>query len=147
MTLTATKPALKRFALDAPGSRSTVLSHSSAANRLPRPLRAGNGPNCALSGKRMTTLRGEFTVARPIGCLARLISEAHADARRRHAASELERSVSQLLARAEIEEWSGRELARRVGIPERSLRRVRAGHVDPLAWLPRIKPALTRLAP
>lgn len=145
MTLTAAKPMLKRLASDAPESGSAVLGHSSAPNSMARPSRADNGQNCALSGNRLTALRREFTEGRPVGCLARLISEANADAQRRHAADELDRSVSQLLARAEMEEWSGRELARRAGIPETTLRRLRSGQVDPLAWLPKIKPALARL--
>jgi ribosome-binding protein aMBF1 (putative translation factor) len=90
-------------------------------------------------------LRQEFHQARPVGYLSRLLAESRAHAARIAAAAELQRSVDTLLTRAQTEEWSQRELARRAGIPETTLRRLRHGKADPLTWLPRIHPALARL--
>lgn len=63
------------------------------------------------------------------------------------AAQQLQASVHQLLERAQQEEWSQRELSRRVGIPERTFRRIKDGKVSALAWLPKLQPAVQRLTP
>lgn len=53
--------------------------------------------------------------------------------------------ISRLLAKAKTEEWSQRELAAKIGIPETTFRRIRGHAVNPLVWLPKIEAAAARL--
>ena len=55
--------------------------------------------------------------------------------------------VHQLLAKAQREEWSQRQLAGKIAIPETTFRRIRAQRVDPFVWLPKLEAALKLLNP
>lgn len=139
--------ALAATAPDAPRPASAVLGRPSGAKPVPQPSRAGKGRNFSFPRERLAVIRAEFQEVRPVGCLARLISEAGAQAECRLAYGRLQASVNALLSRARTEAWSQRELSRRAGIPFRTWRRVRDGQVDALAWLPKLQPALARLTP
>lgn len=73
------------------------------------------------------------------------------NARRRdrqvHAAQELHESVLRLFQHAEAERWGQRKLAAQIGIPQTTLRRIRAQQVDALVWLPKVRAAINRLTP
>jgi transcriptional regulator with XRE-family HTH domain len=124
---------------------SEVNSRRSAANALPHPSAAQNGQKCALSDSRLAALREELKQARPVGCVSRIVAEAARHARCKAAAGELQTSVKAIFERAQSEEWSTRELARRSGIAERTLRRLRNGQANPLTWLPKIQTAANRV--
>ena len=57
----------------------------------------------------------------------------------------LEAAIATLLQRAAREEWSQRELARKVQIPWTCFLRCRNGSVNPANWLPRIEAAAAKL--
>ena len=147
MILTTPKTAFNRFAPDAPLPPSAVLRPPTAQNRSAQARRAGNAGNFTLPQSRIATLRREFTAARPVAFLACLISEANLHTRAAASATELKSSLEQLFERAAVEDWSLRDLSRRAGIPESTLRWLRSGQVDPLAWLPKIQTALARTNP
>lgn len=67
------------------------------------------------------------------------------DEKRRQAQDRLSSSISRLIAKAEAEQWSQRQLAAKIGVPETTFRRIRDQKVHPLTWLPRIEAALARL--
>ena len=53
--------------------------------------------------------------------------------------------VTALLQRAEFEEWSARELSRRIGVSRSTLGRLARGQGNLAAWLPRLRAAITHL--
>lgn len=126
-------------------TRPGVIGPASAANRLPHPSGARTAANFRLPQSRLAVIREDLALAQPIGFLSRLIVAARAQAEVTAATANLQTSVRQLFTLAGNEDWSGRELARRTGIAERTLRRMRAGNADPLAWLPKIQTALARI--
>jgi len=64
---------------------------------------------------------------------------------RNNAARELQQSVLRLFHYAQTEEWGQRKLAAQIGIPQTTLRRIRAMQVDPLVWLPKVRTAAAKL--
>jgi AraC-like DNA-binding protein len=60
---------------------------------------------------------------------------------------ELQAIVARLLAHAEKQDWSLRQLAAKLAIPERSLRRARDRQLNPRRWLPILRAAEARLTP
>jgi hypothetical protein len=135
------------FAPAAPLPVSAVSGRATAPKPVAQPSRAGIGRNCALPQTRRSALRVEFSLAAPVRWLDRVLMEARTHTERQAAKRRLQLSLDQLLDHAAREAWSQRELSRRAGIPESSLRRLRRGTVDALAWLPKIQPALRRLNP
>jgi len=57
----------------------------------------------------------------------------------------LDKAITQLLEKARAEEWSQRQLAAKIAIPETTFRRIRDRRVNPLAWLAKIEAALSKL--
>ena len=126
---------------------SAPFTRQSGPNRLAHALGARAGHGRVLSGPGILALRQDFESPKPIAFLAALISEDAGQRRRSVAAAKLQASVTQLLSIAEKEEWSLRTLARKAGLTWSSWRRVRAGKVDSLCWLPKLETALARLKP
>ena len=48
---------------------------------------------------------------------------------------------------AEAESWSGRKLAAKIGITDRTWRRIKSGHADGASYLPWLEAAVARLQP
>ena len=69
------------------------------------------------------------------------------DARKQAAAAQLQTAVAGLLAIADAQQWSQRQLTARIGIPQTSFRRIRRNQVDPLLWLEKLSAALVRINP
>jgi phosphoglycolate phosphatase-like HAD superfamily hydrolase len=69
------------------------------------------------------------------------------EAKKREAQARLNQSIGRLLELAGAEQWSQRQLAAQIAIPETSFRRIRDEKVNPLAWLPKVETALARLHP
>jgi ribosome-binding protein aMBF1 (putative translation factor) len=67
------------------------------------------------------------------------------DEKKRQAMTRLNESISRLLEMAKAEEWSQRQLAAKIAIPETTFRRLRSQNVNPLVWLPKVEAALLRL--
>jgi ribosome-binding protein aMBF1 (putative translation factor) len=63
------------------------------------------------------------------------------------ASEQLSALVSGLLQRAEAERWSQRTLAKKIGIPETTFRRIRAQQVDPFLWLPKLRATIADVKP
>jgi hypothetical protein len=57
----------------------------------------------------------------------------------------LNEAIAVLLAKAAAEQWSQRQLAARIGIPETTFRRIRDQQVDAMVWLPKVSAALARI--
>lgn len=59
----------------------------------------------------------------------------------------LQRMLDQLKDIAETNHWSQRKLADKVGISDRTLRRLKNGQSEPAEYLPKLESAVTRLQP
>jgi hypothetical protein len=81
--------------------------------------------------------------------LDKLIAEHHAVIVRRDArqtkAEELSGLVSALKEKAETEQWSGRELASKIGFPWSTWHRISAGRVNAADYLPKLRSAALRI--
>ena len=65
--------------------------------------------------------------------------------KKRLATDRLNECVMQLLDRAKSEQWSQRQLASQIAIPETTFRRIRDQKVNAVEWLPKVQTALNRL--
>jgi ribosome-binding protein aMBF1 (putative translation factor) len=61
--------------------------------------------------------------------------------RERARANELRGILQSLAERSQANNWSGRTLAAKLGLAERTLRRIRSGQADPRRWLPALREA------
>jgi hypothetical protein len=70
------------------------------------------------------------------------------DARKRTEAtleSELAECLGRLESLAAELDWSGRQIAERLGLSETTWRRLKAGQLDLAVWLPKLRAAVARL--
>lgn len=67
------------------------------------------------------------------------------EAQKRAALVQFAETVSSLLAKAAAAQWSQRQLAAKIGIPETTFRRIKNQKVKPLVWLPKVEAALASL--
>lgn len=61
-------------------------------------------------------------------------------------ATQLKEVCIRLEGVAEAERWSGRKLAAKIGITDRTWRRIKSGHVDGADYLPWLEAAVARLS-
>lgn len=57
----------------------------------------------------------------------------------------LNATLLRLLDHAQVEQWSRRKLAAKIGIPETTLRWIQRGQADPLVWSAKLQAALDKL--
>lgn len=138
---------LRPFAPAAPRPPFATLTRQAGPKPLAQPSGAKPARNYQLPKSRISALRAEFSQTEPLPWLARLISEHTAQRQRDQASVLLKQAVAQLLTLAHDEELSQRQLAQTVGLSWSSWRRIRAGQVDAIVWLPKLTAAMARLKP
>lgn len=114
-----------------------MMFHASAPNALAHPL----GPRVRLAISESEAVK--------IGMLDRWRAALRRRERRQRkkaaAAADLQRSVAELLQRAQAQGWSQRKLAAKADIARTTFRRVLNLQVNPKAWLPKVRAAVSRL--
>jgi hypothetical protein len=81
----------------------------------------------------------------PVGFVGRQISLHQKTAARTVLSTRLQDALNALETVAHDHRWSQRELARRAGVPQTTLRRIKRGVPVPSEWLPILERARTRL--
>jgi len=117
-----------------------IMTAETAAKAVPHPLRPGIARALNLSD------------SRPIPFLARLIDEQKAFESRQQSqvtiSNQFQATLDRLAASAQSEQLSQRKLAARIGIPERTFRRLAQGTVSlerAQTYLPKLEAAVNKL--
>lgn len=123
---------------DAPGAASAVMSRKNARGVVAQPSR------------RSVRLCITESEAAKIGILDRWQAawqrKAGRAAQKQAVSNRLQNVLKQLSELAQVEKWSQRKLAAKIGLPESTLRDLRKGQsAEPAAMIPKLESALARL--
>ena len=128
-----------------PGGRAGSFARPTAHDACARPSGARAGANFRLPPHRLAGWRGQFAVTAPLPYLSRLLAEDHQHALDRVAEGQFQAALHQLAEHAKNSDLSQRQLARQLGLPESTLRKIMSGRADAHKWLPKLQPVLRRL--